>query len=159
MIGANAMRAMIRGSADLPWVQTTPQTQLQLLQVNVDAGLWVIRVRMDPGSRGVAHRHGGFVHGFTISGRWTYEEYPDDVYRAGDYHFDNGEHDLTVVVPDHVEGITDVLYICNGVNVNKEADGTVTKVQDARGALAMYLELCEQAGFERPDVIGAPAGA
>jgi hypothetical protein len=151
---AGELHAVLRTERDLPFVEVAVGVRLQLLQVNIDAGLWVIRVQFDPGSGFPLHRHGGPVYGYTIAGRWKYEEFPE-VYEAGTYHFDSGEHDLTLVVPDGGQGITDVLYICNGVNINKDADGSVTDVQDARSVLAGYLEMCEQAGHGRPHVIGA----
>ena len=52
-------RALHRGESELPFVALGDGTHLQLLQVDVEAGLWVIRTRFEPGRDGPdaqAHR-------------------------------------------------------------------------------------------------------
>ena len=46
--------------------------QLQVLQVDLANGMWVIRNRFQPGAVIAAHRHTGSVLAFTISGSWHY---------------------------------------------------------------------------------------
>src|SRR4051794_34516103 len=69
--------ALHRGEDDLPFVTIDEGIELQLLQVDIETGLWVIRNRFQPGSRVQTHKHTGTVFAFTQSGSWKYEEYPE----------------------------------------------------------------------------------
>src|SRR4051812_50085728 len=76
--------ALHRGEAELPFVDLGDGSTLQLLQVDVEAGLWVIRTRFQPGYLVQTHKHTGEVFAFTLSGSWKYVEYPE-VNTAGAY--------------------------------------------------------------------------
>jgi quercetin dioxygenase-like cupin family protein len=58
-----------------------------------------------------AHYHTGTVHLSTLSGRWNYVEYPDQLQTAGCYLFEPGSsiHTFTVLA-DNAE-ITDTLVM------------------------------------------------
>ena len=90
-------KAMHRGESENPFVALGDGTHLQLLQVNVEAGLWVIRTRFEPGVVVPTHKHTGEVFAFTISGSWHYREYPE-VNVAGSYLYEpaGSVHTLTV---------------------------------------------------------------
>jgi hypothetical protein len=68
--------ALHRGESELPFVEFEPGVEMQVLQVDIPSGLWVIRMRMQPGATLPTHRHGGEVYAFTIQGAWKYLEYP-----------------------------------------------------------------------------------
>ncbi len=95
--------ALHRGENDLPWVDLGDGSDLQLLQVDVEAGLWVIRTRFQPGYLVPTHKHTGEVFAFTISGSWKYVEYPE-VNTAGSYLFEPAGSVHTLTVPDDERG-------------------------------------------------------
>lgn len=145
--------ALHRGQDDLPFVDLGDGSQLQLLQCDVEAGLWVIRSRFQPGYRVQTHKHTGEVYAFTIAGSWRYVEYPQ-VNTAGSYLFEPAGSVHTLIVPEDVEGVTDVWFAIRGANLNLDADGNVEMVIDAGLIRDFYLASCEQMGLPRPDVIG-----
>jgi quercetin dioxygenase-like cupin family protein len=147
-------RAIHRGERDLPFVDIGEGTELQLLQLDVSAGLWVVRTRFQPGVTIQTHKHTGPVYAFTISGRWKYVEYPE-VNRAGSYLFEPAGSIHTLTVPVDVEGITDVWFAIYGANLNLDEQGNVVSVVDASSIRDLYFGTCEAQGLGRPDVVGA----
>lgn len=145
--------AIHRGEQDLPFVDVGDGTHLQLLQVDIEQGLWVIRTRFEPGTVVPTHRHTGPVYAFTISGAWKYLESPE-VNTAGSFLFEPAGSQHTLVVPEENEGLTDAWFAIYGANLNLDADGQVTQVLDAGAVRDGYLLLCEAQGFGRPDVVG-----
>src|SRR5262245_9570711 len=147
-------RAIHRGEADIPFVDLGDGSELQLLQVDVELGLWVIRTRFQPGYLVPTHKHTGAVHAFTISGQWKYLEYPE-VNTAGSYLYEPAGSVHTLTVPEDVEGVTDVWFTIYGANLNLDEAGNVTTVIDAGLIRDAYFGLCEAAGLGRPPVVGA----
>jgi quercetin dioxygenase-like cupin family protein len=147
-------RAIHRGADDLPFVPLGDGSELALLQVDVEKGLWVIRTRFTPGMRVQTHKHTGEVFAFTVAGRWKYEEYPE-VNTAGSYLYEPAGSVHTLIVPDDNDEVTDVWFAIYGANLNLDADGNVEMVIDAGLIRDFYFAACEQAGLPRPDVIGA----
>jgi quercetin dioxygenase-like cupin family protein len=146
--------AILRAESELPFVSLGDGSTLQLLQVDIDQGLWVIRTRFSPGMTVDTHKHTGSVLAFTLSGSWKYLEYPNDVNRAGSYLFEPAGSVHTLHVPaDNVEE-TDVFFAIHGANLNLDADGNVTTVIDAGGIRDFYFAMCEADGHGRPPVIG-----
>jgi len=145
--------ALHRGESDLPFVDLGDGSDLQLLQCDVEAGLWVIRTRFQPGYVVQTHKHTGEVFAFTISGSWRYAEYPQ-VNTAGSYLFEPAGSIHTLTVPEDNEGLTDVWFAIRGANLNLDENGNVTTVIDAGIIRDFYLAMCEQMGLPRPDVIG-----
>ena len=64
--------ALHRAEKDLPFVDYQEGVVFQLLHADVEAGLWVIRVRLQPGVTIQRHKHTGEVFGFTLAGSWKY---------------------------------------------------------------------------------------
>jgi quercetin dioxygenase-like cupin family protein len=147
--------ALHRGEDELPFVTVDEGVELQLLQVDLDAGLWVIRNRFAPGARVQTHKHTGTVYAFTTSGSWKYEEYPE-VNTAGSYLFEPAGSTHTLVVPDTNTEVTDVWFAITGANLNLDADGNVEMVIDAGLVLEFYLALCAAIGVDDPPIIGKP---
>jgi quercetin dioxygenase-like cupin family protein len=137
---------------DLPWVDATGGVWLKVLRVDVAAGIWVVRNRFEPGVRLPRHRHTGPVDGFTLSGRWHYLEY-DWYSTAGSYIREPAGSVHTLHVPEDNDGLTDVLFVMEGVNLNLADDDTVESVFDGPGSLAAYLALAEAQGLGVPPVI------
>jgi hypothetical protein len=146
-------RAIHRGVDDLPFVPLGDGSELQLLQVDIEQGLWVIRTRFTAGMAVQTHKHTGEVFAFTIAGRWKYAEYPE-VNTAGSYLYEPAGSVHTLIVPEDNDEITDVWFAIYGANLNLDADGNVEMVIDAGLIRDFYFAACEQAGLPRPDVVG-----
>lgn len=146
-------RALHRGETELPWVGIGEGALLQVLQVDVELGLWVIRNRFEPGYRVQTHKHTGVVFAFTQSGSWKYEEYPE-VNTAGSYLFEPAGSIHTLVVPETNTETTDVWFAIYGANLNLDADGNVESVIDAGGIRDFYVAMCAELGQPNPAVIG-----
>jgi len=147
-------QALHRGESDLPFVALGDGTHLQLLQVDVEAGLWVIRTKFEPGVTVPTHKHTGEVFAFTLAGSWKYLEYPE-VNRAGSYLYEPAGSIHTLTVAADQTDFTDVWFAIYGANLNLDADGNVETVIDAGLVRDTYFALCEAEGHPRPDVIGA----
>lgn len=147
-------RALHRGQSDNPFVDLGDGSTLQLMQVDIEAGLWVIRTRFQPGYVVQTHKHTGEVFAFTMSGSWKYVEYPE-VNTAGSYLYEPAGSIHTLTVPDTNTEVTDVWFAIYGANLNLEPDGTISSIIDAGSILQAYLLLCDAQGLGTPDVIGA----
>ena len=124
------------------------------LDVDVEAGLWVVRNKFQPGYVVQTHKHTGEVYAFTQSGSWKYREYPE-VNTAGSYLFEPAGSVHTLTVPDDNTEVTDVWFAIRGANLNLDADGNVESVYDAGFMRDAYFMLCEAQGLPRPNLIGA----
>jgi quercetin dioxygenase-like cupin family protein len=147
-------RALHRAEDDLPFVDSGGGVHLQLLQVDVEQGLWVVRTRFEPGTTIPTHKHTGPVHAVTLAGSWKYLEYPE-VNTPGSYLYEPAGSIHTLTVPSEVQGLTDVWFAVHGANLDLDADGDVTSVIDAATVRDGYFALCEAYGLGHPDVIGA----
>jgi quercetin dioxygenase-like cupin family protein len=147
-------RAILRDEKDLPFVPLGDGTDLQLLQVDTDAGLWIVRARWEPGVTIPTHKHTGPVYAFTLAGSWKYLEYPSDLNVAGGYLFEPAGSVHTLHVPETNTETTDAVFVIHGANLNLDEAGNVTAVIDAAFVLEFYVALCEQAGHGTPAVVG-----
>src|SRR6185295_1447844 len=145
-------KALHRGEEELPFVNLGDGTELQLLQVDVEAGLWVIRSRFAPGTIVPTHKHTGEVFAFTLAGSWKYVEYPE-VNVAGSYLYEPAGSIHTLMVPEENDVVTDVWFAIYGANLNLDADGNVEMVIDAELIYNFYLSACASQGFAKPPVI------
>lgn len=142
-----------RGEADLPFVDLGAEGLLQVLQVDLAAGIWVIRNRFEPGTVVQTHKHTGHVYAFTQSGTWHYAETPEQASTAGSFLFEPAGSVHTLTVPATNDGPTDVWFTIHGANLNLDADGNVEMVIDAHLILEFYRALCaEQHGLADPPV-------
>ena len=148
-----APQSLHRAEKDLPFVPYQEGVMFQLLQVNTETGLWVIRVRFEPGVTIQRHRHTGEVFAFTVSGSWRYLEYPD-ISSAGSYLYEPSGAIHTLHVPATNKGVTDVWFAIRGANLNLDAAGNVETVLDAATVLEIYRGQCRELGLAVPKVIG-----
>ncbi len=147
-----ARRAIHRGENDLPFVPFLEGVELQLLQVDLDQGLWVVRTRFQPGITIATHKHTGPVFAVTLAGSWKYLEYPE-VNTPGSYLFEPAGSVHTLTVPAEQKGITDVWFAIYGANLNLDASGNVEAVIDAELVYQTYLMMCREKGVPDPAVI------
>ena len=146
-------RALHRGEDDLPFVDIGDGSELQLLQADVEDGLWVVRTKFAPGMTIQTHKHTGCVYAVTFSGSWKYVEYPE-VNTAGSYLYEPAGSIHTLTVPEESEGVADVWFAIRGANLNLDADGNVESIIDAGLIKDAYFALCEEQKLPRPNVIG-----
>ena len=141
--------AMHLGADDLPFVEIGDGNKLKVIHVDHGQGLWIVENIFQAGYVVQTHRHTGSVFAYTSRGAWRYQEY-DYVNRAGSYLFEpaGSLHTLEVIEDD-----THVWFQIYGANLNLDADGEVESISDGPGTLAVYLNLCEQAGLPRPNVL------
>ena len=138
------------GEEDLPFVQLNSESLIQLLHVDLAAGLWVVRGRFPPGFETATHYHTGSVMAVTLTGSWWYIEYPDAVNSAGSYLFEPAHSVHTLKIGP--EG-ADIWFAINGANVDVDGDGKVISVLDARSILAAYQDACTSAGLDASNVL------
>lgn len=147
-------RAIHRGEDELPFVDVGDGSHIQLLQVDEELGLWVVRTRFQPGVTIPRHKHTGQVYAVTLAGSWKYLEYPE-INTAGSYLFEPAGSVHTLHCLEDNEGVTDVWFAIYGANLNLDDDGNVWSVIDAGFMRELYFGMCEQQGLPRPNVIGA----
>ena len=146
--------ALHRGESDLPFVPYQEGVTFQLLQVDIEAGFFVVRVRGEPGRTIQRHKHTGEIFAFTSAGSWKYLEYPE-VNTAGSYLYEPAGSVHTLHFPATNTEVTDVSFVLHGANLNLDGEGNVESVLDAGAALAVYRAACRDSGFPDPNVIGA----
>ena len=153
---AGIPEALHRGAQDLPFVYFADGVRFQLLQVDIEGGLWVVRTLFEPGVTIQRHKHTGEVYAVTFSGAWKYLEYPATINRAWSYLYEpaGSIHTLTTAVPG-VSEVTDVWFAIRGANLNLDDQGKVESVLDAGRILRLYYDECARAGLPQPAVIGA----
>ena len=152
--GIQIPRAIHRGEEELPFVDFAEGVKIQLLQVDIPLGLWVVRTRFAPGTTIMTHKHTGPVYAFTLAGKWKYVEYPD-VNTTGSYLYEPAGSIHTLTVPADVVGETDVWFAIYGANLNLDDQGNVVNVIDAGFIRDLYFSMCEMNGLGRPNVVGA----
>jgi quercetin dioxygenase-like cupin family protein len=149
-----APSAIHRGEDELPFVDIGDGSLLQLLQVDLANGVWVIRNHFPPGITIPTHKHTGHVYAFTQTGSWHYLESPEAVNRAGSYLYEPAGSVHTLHVPETNDGDTDVWFTIHGANLNLDAQGQVEMVIDAHLVYGFYKMMCEQEhGIADPPVI------
>ena len=149
-----APTAIHRGESALPFVDIGEGATLQLLQVDLANGVWVIRNHFQPGYAVQTHKHTGHVYAFTQRGSWHYLESADQVNTAGSYLYEPAGSIHTLKVGDDNDGVTDVWFTIHGANLNLDADGNVEMVIDAHGMYELYKIFCaEQFGMPEPPVV------
>lgn len=147
------------GENDLPHADIGDGSTLQLLQVDLNVGLWVVRTRFQPGYQVSKHYHTGQVLAVTLAGSWYYLEYPDYKNTTGSYLYEPAHSVHTLKVSDDNDGPTDVWFAIYGANVNVDENGDVIGITDAQSVLSRYRALCDAQGLDHSGVIvnGVPS--
>src|SRR5205085_1377782 len=150
----SAPSALHRAESDLPMVTIGDGIGLQLLQVDLGGGVWVVRNVFEAGTTLPTHKHTGHVYAFTTRGRWHYLESPDAVNVAGSYLYEPAGSIHTLHVPSDERAPTDVRFVIHGANLNLNVEGDVESVLDAHTVLTYYRHLCaREHGIDDPAVI------
>jgi quercetin dioxygenase-like cupin family protein len=149
-----APQTILRNESDLPFVDFGDGSTLQLLQVDLATGIWIVRSRFAAGATIQTHKHTGHVYAFTQSGSWYYLETPEFVNQAGSYLYEPAGSVHTLHVPETNTEVTDVWFTIYGANLNLDKDGNVELVIDAHTIYAFYNALCaQQHGVSDPPVV------
>ena len=150
----SAPSAILRLEEELPFVDLGDGSQLQVLQVDLASGVWIIRNRFIPGATVQTHRHTGSVYAFTVAGAWHYLESSDSVCVAGSYLYEPAGSVHTLHVLEENTDLTDVWFTIHGANLNLDANGNIDYVIDASTVLDFYQAACaEQHGLSNPPVV------
>src|SRR5436305_3813862 len=107
--------ALHRGESDLPFVPYQEGVTFQLIQVDIEAGFFVVRVRGEPGRTIQRHKHTGEIFAFTSAGSWKYLEYPE-VNTAGSYLYEPAGWVHTPTSPGSNAEVTAVSFVLHGTN-------------------------------------------
>ncbi len=149
----HSREAILIHDDDLPHVSLPDGSTLQVLHVDLNQNLWVVKNRFKPGSCIDTHYHTGPVFAVTLSGEWFYKEYPDKVNKAGSYLFEPAHSLHTLTVAEDAKEDAEVWFAIYGSNVNVDGEGNVTSILDAKKALTAYRSLCEIEGKRCDKVI------
>lgn len=136
-----------------PFVEIGEGIELQMLHVDLDQGLWIVRNRFWPGAAITKHYHTGQVYAVTFKGAWYYAEYPDHVNREGSYMYEPQGAVHTLTIPADQEGPTEVWFANHGSVVNLDENNNVELVVDAATMLNGYRMLCEAQGLDCSDLL------
>lgn len=149
-----APQTILRNEADLPFVELGDGSSIQLLQVDLATGIWIVRTKFAPGATIQTHKHTGHVYAFTQTGSWYYLETPEFVNTAGSYLYEPAGSVHTLHVPESNTEPTDVWFTIYGANLNLDANGNVEMVIDAHTILGVYKAFCAaQHGITDPPVV------
>ena len=136
------------GNDDLPYVQAGDGIELQLLHVDLNAGLWINRTRLKPGTQVPTHFHAGMVLAVTLQGRWYYLESPEQVNSPGSYLFEPAGSVHTLQAEKDQTEDTVAWFAIWGPNINVDASQNVTAVLDAHTVLTLYRGFCQAQGLD-----------
>jgi 2,4'-dihydroxyacetophenone dioxygenase len=141
------------GIDELPFVALGDGSHIQVLQIDLKQGLWVVRMRFEPGCTIVKHQHTGPVFAVTAQGTWHYLEYPESKNRPGSYLFEPAGSVHTLHVPPGQTEDTIVWFAVFGANLNLGPLGQVEMVIDARTVLGAYRTRCAAMGLTTDKLI------
>jgi quercetin dioxygenase-like cupin family protein len=136
----------------LPWAEVGGGFAMKLFRRGHADGVYSMLNRFAPGFRAPKHRHLGEVHGYTLEGRWHYEEYDWEA-GPGDYIYEPAGSIHTLVVPADNPGPTVVFFtVALGLELFDD-QGNMFMVQDAPGMELLYRVSLEKQGLAYPDSV------
>ncbi len=153
-------QALHIGTNDRPYAEDfgAPGVKLQLLHADVEGGVFAVRIRFAPGVQLPPHHHTGVVFAYTLSGEWSYLEYPaSPPSKAGSYLYEPPGTAHTLKVADQNDGETDVVFVITGAMLILDEAGEVTAVLDAASHARDWPEALRQQGKPVPEIIGGGA--
>lgn len=118
----------------------------QPLRLDLSGNVWVVLATLEPGITLPVHYHTGPAEVFTLSGRWHYVEYPDQMQTAGSYLYEPGGSVHTFVTPESNTEDTVLFLRVEGANVNFNEDGSFHSILDAIFIEGATKDLAESQG-------------
>jgi len=143
----------IGADSKLPFIDLGDGSALQLLQVDLNQGIWITRVRFSPGCTIDRHYHTGSVLAVTLKGSWYYKEYPAEVNGPGSYLFEPAGSVHTLTVDSDAAEAAEVWFAVYGANVNLDSEGNVLSLVDAQTVLNVYREMAAAEGADLSELI------
>lgn len=143
---------------DLPILRDSiaPGVDVQPLFLDPQNGIWVLRVIFAPGVTLPNHFHTGSVHGFTLSGKWFYKQYPDQPQTAGSYLYEPGGSIHQFQTPADNTEPTVTLFVVTGANVNFDDNNNFHSIMDAGMIVKMVEALAKAQGHGKARYITNP---
>jgi quercetin dioxygenase-like cupin family protein len=135
----DANEAILIHDEDLPYVDLPDGSKLQLLQVDLNQNLWIVRSVFKPGFCIDTHYHTGPVFAVTLQGEWFYKEYPDKVNKAGSYLYEPAHSMHTLTVAEDATEDAVVCFAIYGSNVNVDEEGNVISILYSKPKINAYL--------------------
>lgn len=154
--GSFIPEALHIGTNDRPFADDfgAPGVSLQLLHADVEAGTFAVRIRFKPGVLLPPHHHTGVVFAYTLSGEWSYLEYPDSPpSREGSYLYEPPGTAHTLKIADHNQELTDVIFVVTGAMLVLDDAGAVVAVLDAASHLRDWPAALREQGKPVPELI------
>lgn len=155
-IAAGIPEALHIGTNDRPYADDfgAPGVSLQLLHADVEAGTFAVRIRFQPGVQLPPHHHTGVVFAYTLSGEWSYLEYPDSpANRAASYLYEPPGTAHTLKVADRNEDVTDVIFVITGAMLVLDETGATVAVLDAASHMRDWPVALREQGKSVPEII------
>ena len=149
----NPIAATLLTNEDLPEITLPDGAIFQLLQVDLNQNLWVLRTRLRPGYQIATHYHTGQVFGVTLSGEWFYKEFPDNVNKPGSYLYQPAHSVHTLSVAGDASEDAVIWFAIWGSELNMDDDGKVVNMLDAKSIVAVYRAMCKAEGKNCDKVI------
>lgn len=149
-------QALHIGTDDRPYADDfgAPGVSLQLLHADTEAGTFAVRIRFQPGVALPPHKHSGVVFAYTLSGEWSYLEYPDSpANRQGSYLYEPPGSTHTLKIADHNDGVTDVIFVITGAMLVLDEEGAVAAVLDAASHMRDWPVALREQGKPVPEII------
>jgi quercetin dioxygenase-like cupin family protein len=153
---ADIPEALHIGTNDRPYADDfgAPGVALQLLHADVEAATFAVRIRFQPGVQLPPHHHTGVVFAYTLSGEWSYLEYPDSApSRGGSYLYEPPGTVHTLKVADRNEDVTDVIFVITGAMLILDDAGAVVAVLDAASHMRDWPAALRAQGKPVPEII------
>jgi quercetin dioxygenase-like cupin family protein len=144
----------------LPVVRNAlPGVDVYPLFLDPENGVWVLRARFAPGVTLPTHFHTGSVHFYTLSGSWSYLEYPGQKQTAGCYLYEPGGSIHTFHVPADATEHADGVMVVTGANINFDAGGNYVNTMDAGWIEQAVVAAAKSQGLGVPRYIKPKRGA
>jgi quercetin dioxygenase-like cupin family protein len=143
---------------DLPILRDSvaPGVDVQPLFLDPQNGVWVLRTIFAPGVTLPNHFHTGSVHGFTLSGKWYYTQYPDQPQTAGSYLYEPAGSIHQFRTPADNTEPTVALFVVSGANLNFDDNNNFHSVMDAGMIVKMVETLAKAQGHGKARYITNP---
>jgi hypothetical protein len=133
-----------------------PGVDFQPLFIDTANGVWCIRALFAPGITLPSHLHTGPVHAYTLSGCWQYLEHPGQDQTAGSYLYEPASQNThTFHTPENNTGVTEIIFLVFGANVNFDQERNFHSVMDAGFIQQLALGLSASQGHGQQHYIQA----
>jgi quercetin dioxygenase-like cupin family protein len=127
------------------------------LRLDMQTGCWVVLATFSPGAKIPLHYHTGIAEVYTLSGRWHYQEHPNQPQTAGSYLFEPGGSVHTFVTPETNTEDTVILVRVEGANINFSEEGQFHSILDAVTIRHLSDGLAQAQGLGQLNYIGGGA--